>query len=117
MVFRRCHPVAGLLLTRPDDLEPGEREQLAGVRAGCPHIDTLACHIAAFAETMAGLTGGTALDPWLAAADAADLPELRSFANGIRSDKEAVLDALALPRSSGRVEGTVNKIKTVKRQM
>jgi transposase len=66
---------------------------------------------------MTGLTGGTALDPWLGAAVAADLPELRSFANGIRSDKEAVLDALTLPHSSGRVEGTVNKIKTVLRQM
>jgi len=40
---------------------------------------------------------------------AADLPELRSFANGIRSGKEAVLNALTLPRSSGRVEGTVNR--------
>jgi hypothetical protein len=39
---------------------------------------------------MTSLTGGTALDPWLAA-DAADLPELRSFANGIRSDKEEPL--------------------------
>ena len=49
---------------------------------------------------------------------AADLPELRSFANGIRSGKEAILNALTLPRSSGRVEGTVNrKITTVKRQM
>jgi hypothetical protein len=75
MVFRRCHPVADLLLTRPDHLEPGEREQLAGVRAGCPHFDALAWHINAVAETMTGLTGGAALDPWLAAAVAADLPE------------------------------------------
>jgi hypothetical protein len=44
---------------------------------------------------MTGLTGGTALDPWLAA----DLPGLRSFANGIRSGKEAVLNALTVPRS------------------
>jgi len=51
------------------------------------------------------------------AAAAADLPELRSFANGIRSGKEAILNALTLPRSSGRVEGTVSKIKTVKRRM
>jgi transposase len=47
----------------------------------------------------------------------ADLPEFCSFANGIRSGKEAVLNALTLPHSSGRVEGTVSKIKTVERQM
>lgn len=97
-------------------MELGEREQLAGVRAGGPHIVALACHIAAFAEMMTGLTGGTALDPWLAA-DAADLPELGSFASGIRSDKEAVRNALTLRHSSGRAGGAVNKIKTVKSQV
>jgi hypothetical protein len=30
---------------QPEHLEPGEREQLAGIRAGCPHIDALAGHI------------------------------------------------------------------------
>ncbi len=57
------------------------------------------------------------LDTWLAAVEADDQPELRSFATGIRKDKEAVINGLTLPYSSGRVEGTVNKIKTVKRQM
>ncbi|HXZ69350.1 MAG TPA: transposase, partial [Streptosporangiaceae bacterium] len=32
-------------------------------------------------------------------------------------DKEAVLNGLTLPCSSGRVEGIVNKVKAVKRQM
>ena len=66
---------------------------------------------------MTGLTGDRDLDNWLAAVEADDQPELRSFATGIRNDKEAVLNGLTLPYSSGRVEGTVNKIKTVKRQM
>ena len=106
------------LLTRPDHLEPGEQEQLAQIRARCPHIDALAGHITVFAEMMDGLTGATHLDPWLTAVEAAEgQPELRSFANGIRIDKEAVLNGLTLPYSSGRVEGTVNKVKAVKRQM
>jgi transposase len=66
---------------------------------------------------MTSRTGNTALDDWLAAVGADDQPELHSFATGIRQDKEAVLNGLTLPYSSGRVEGTVNKIKTVKRQM
>jgi transposase len=112
----KARQITRLLLTRPDHLEPDEREQLERIRAGCPHIDALAGHIAAFAEMMDGLTGAAHLDPWLAAVEAADgQPELRSFATGIRSDKEAVLNGLTLPRNSGRVEGIANK--AVKRQM
>ena len=114
----KARQITRLLLTRPDHLEPGEQEQLAAIRAGCPHIDALAGHITAFAEMMDGLTGTAHLDPWLAAVEAADgQPELRSFATGIRIDKEAVLNGLTLPCSSGRVEGIVNKVKAVKRQM
>ena len=114
----KARQITRLLLTRPDHLEAAEREQLARIRAGCPHIDALAGHIAAFAEMMDGLTGAAHLDPWLAAVEAADgQPELRSFASGIRGDKEAVLNGLTLPCNSGRVEGIVNKVKAVKRQM
>ena len=42
---------------------------------------------------------------------------LRSLATGIRNDQQAVTNGLTLPYSSGKVEGTVNKIKTIKRQM
>jgi transposase len=66
---------------------------------------------------MTGLTGSTGLDKWLAAVEADDQPELRSFATGIRNDTGAVINGLTLPYSSGRVEGTVNKIKMIKRQM
>lgn len=44
-------------------------------------------------------------------------PALRSFANGLRNDLDAVTAGLTLPYSSGAVEGTVNRIKTIKRQM
>jgi transposase len=113
----KTRQITRLLLTRPDRLDAGEREQLAGIRAQCPHLDSLAGHVTAFAEMMASLTGSSSLDPWLAAVEADDQPELRSFAAGIRNDKEAVLNGLTLPYSSGRVEGTVNKIKMIKRQM
>jgi transposase len=113
----KTRQITRLLLTRPDHLDADEQEQLAGIRAQCPHLDALAGHVTAFAEMMAGLTGSSALDDWLAAVEADDQPELHSFAAGIRNDKEAVVNGLTLPYSSGRVEGTVNKIKTVKRQM
>jgi hypothetical protein len=105
------------LLTRPDHLQPGQQAQLAGIRARCPHLDSLASHGSAFAEMMANLTGAADLDAWLAAVEAGDQPELHSFATSIRNDKEAVTNRLTLPGNSGRVEGTVNKAKIIKRQL
>ena len=113
----RTRQITKLLLTRPDHLDADEQEQLAGIRAQRPRLDALARHVTAFAERMTDRTGSTALDDWLAAVEAGDQPGLHSFATGIRQDKEAALNGLSLPYSSGRAEGTVNKIKTVKRQM
>ena len=42
---------------------------------------------------------------------------LRSFAAGIRNDQQAVINGLTLAWNSGKAEGTVNKIKMIKRQM
>jgi transposase len=42
---------------------------------------------------------------WLTRVEAGGQPELRSFANGIRRDQQAVTAGLTLPNSSGAVEG------------
>ncbi|MCT9003738.1 transposase [Streptomyces rhizosphaerihabitans] len=60
---------------------------------------------------------GHHLTEWLTAAHATDLPELQLFVVGIRSDLGAVTAGLTLPFSSGAVEGQVNRIKMLKRQM
>jgi transposase len=39
-----------------------------------------------------------------------------SLANGIQVDRVAVINGLTLPWSTGRVEGTVTKVKLIKRQ-
>jgi transposase len=114
----KTRQVTRWLLTRPDHLQPGEQAQLNLIRASCPHIDTLARHVASFAEMMTGRTGSRDLETWLTAVEADDgQPDLRSFAAGIRNDQQAVANGLTLPYSSGKVEGTVNKIKMLKRQM
>ena len=106
------------LLSNPEHLKPGEQAQLSAIRASCPHIGALAGHVASFAEMMTSRTGDRDLEAWLAAVEADDgQPELHSFATGIRNDQQAVTNGLTLPYSSGKVEGTVNKIKMLKRQM
>jgi transposase len=99
------------LLTRPDHLQADEQAQLAAIRARCPHIDALAGHVTAFAEMMTARTGSRDLEAWLTAAEADDQAGLRSLATGIRNDQQAVTNGLTLHWNSGRVEGTVNKIK------
>ena len=105
------------LLSRPDNLDDDERAQLADLQGRCPHLDALAAHVRSFAEMMTHRQGEHELEGWLTAAEASDLPELRSFANGIRRDQQAVTAGLTLPYSSAAVEGNVTKIKMLKRQM
>ena len=105
------------LLTRPDHLQAGEQAQLDAIRARCPHIGALAGHVTAFAEMMTARTGSRDLEAWLAVVEADDRSGLRSLAIGIRNDQQAVTNGLTLHWNSGKVEGTVNKIKMIKRQM
>ncbi|WP_232384415.1 transposase [Actinomadura violacea] len=60
-------------------------------------------------------TGGKNLDDWADRAVAGPVRELRGFAAGLRRDWDAVKAWLTL--SSGPVEGNVNRIKMIKRQM
>jgi transposase len=60
---------------------------------------------------------GRHLEEWMAAVCADGLPDLHSFVTGLRRDFDAVTAGLTLPHSSGKVEGHVNRIKMIKRQM
>ena len=68
----KTRQVTRWLLTRPDHLQPEEQAQLNAIRASCPHIDTLAGHVASFAEMMTGRTGNRDLEAWLTAVEADD---------------------------------------------
>jgi transposase len=54
------------------------------------------------------------LDDWLAAARST---ELASFAQGLERDGDAVRAALVEPWSTSPVEGQINRLKMLKRQM
>ena len=56
-------------------------------------------------------------DQWLERARNCVVPELRRFATGLRADLDAVRAAFSSPWSSGQVEGHVNRLKFLKRQM
>ena len=108
--------VTSWILRRPDSLTLDEQARLQQVLTQCPQLDAAATHVAAFAEMMCGRHGDR-LDDWLTAVEADTLVPLQRFASGLRRDYDAVRAGLTLEHSSGRVEGTVNKIKMIKRQM
>jgi transposase len=62
-------------------------------------------------------TGTERLAAWLDAVQADDLPALHSLVASLRRDRAAVTNGLSSDYSSGQVEGTVNRIKMIKRQM
>ncbi len=112
----KARDVASWILADPDHLDDEKTAKLTQIRDRCPHLDALAGHVTEFAKILTGLDGSR-LDGWLAAVEADDQPDLHSFARGIRHDHDAVLNGLTLPWSSGVVEGNVNRIKMIKRQM
>ena len=60
---------------------------------------------------------GEHLEAWASRAEASPVSELRGLAKGLRRDWAAVTAGLTVSDSSGAVEGHVNRIKMLKRQM
>ncbi|MFJ6793936.1 ISL3 family transposase [Streptomyces sp. NPDC091268] len=85
-------------------------------RADRPEIDALTRHVRSFA-TMLTERQGERLPDWLEAVRQDDLPSLHTLAAGIDRDRDAVIAGLTLPWNSGVVQGHVNRIKMLKRQM
>ena len=108
--------ISALLLRDPDSLDIDDQSRRTSVRNACPELDRLADHVTRFAVMVTALRGDR-LDDWLTAVDTDGQPELRSFAAGIRRDYDAVRNGLTLRHDSGPVEGHVNRIKMIKRQM
>jgi len=59
---------------------------------------------------------GEHLDVWLQQVEQRGVSELRSFAQGLQKDYDAVKAGLTLPWSQGPVEGHVHRLKLLKRQ-
>ncbi len=108
--------VAGWILRRPDTLAEGEQLQLKSVRTHCPELDALTRRVRSFAAMLTERQGER-LPDWLDAVRQDDLPSLHTLAAGIDRDRDAVIAGLTLPWNSGVVEGHVNRIKMLKRQM
>lgn len=57
------------------------------------------------------------MDEWFTAVEGSSVVEFKNFAKGIRRDEAAVRAAMKTEWSNGQVEGQVNRLKLLKRQM
>jgi transposase len=106
----------GLVLRPSARATAQDHHQLAQLTTQAPEL----AEAVALAQDFASLVRQhqpTQLDPWLARATTSTLPPFRRFARGLQADYAAVQAAVALPWSQGPIEGQINRLKMLKRQM
>lgn len=106
-----------MLMKPTDELKSDERmfrEQLLADDPAWRDIETLS---KAFIQLVHDRREAD-LDAWIELATAKDVAnDLSRFARGLTTDLPAIRAALSLPWSNGQVEGQINRLKLVKRQM
>ncbi|SDT83372.1 Transposase [Streptomyces sp. TLI_053] len=93
-----------------------EQDRLLDVRIACPDIARAYDLARCFHDLMTNCLG-TLLHDWIRQAEEDAPAPVRSFAGFLRQDLAAVTAGLTLEWSSGKVEGNVNRVKTLKRAM
>ena len=104
---------ARLLTSELAKLSKEDRRFVTALRVRSTTIATAADLIGRFTSMVKDKTPAV-LDSWLQEAEAS---ALATFAAGLRRDEDAVRAALSEPWSNGQVEGQVNRLKVVKREM
>jgi len=108
--------ITSWIMTHPDRLDPADADHLRRIRRKDSDLDRLTRHVRRFATMMTELSGQD-LEQWISDVEHDPLAPVASFARNLRRDQDAVHAGLTLPHSSGVVEGNVNRIKMIKRQM
>ena len=99
------------------DLDDQDRTLVEALFGRCPEVAAAAVLAHDFA-TMVRQLQGDLLDSWIQRAwDRAIPRELRRFATSLKSYYEAVKTALTTRWSNAQLEGQVNRLKLIKRQM
>jgi transposase len=101
---------------RAENRKPAEQARLDAIRTGSDELAATLDLADGFADLIRKQSSET-LSEWLARGEACSDPDLRRFAEGIRRDESAVNAAVTMRWSNGPVEGHVNRLKTIKRQM
>ena len=108
-------PLAWLLVRDPGGLDDDDLALLGRLQAACPPAAAAYPLFQAITRIIKE-QAHEQLDAWLDAAAASGLPDLVTFAEGLRRDRTELLAALTLRWSTGQVEGHITRLKLIKRQ-
>jgi hypothetical protein len=121
--------IAATLLTTPrPELTAGNAQIVDALKAGCPGYAVMRSLMLGFRAllkqssaptlpTRAPVRTVTALHHWMARARATGIALIQNFESQLQRDILAVEAAVTERWSNGPVEGQVNRLKTIKRQM
>jgi transposase len=107
---------AWLVLRRPERRDADGTERLARLRGQDPGLAEAVDLAREFTGLLRAREPGR-LAAWLTRARNGALPAFRGFAKRLGADEAAVRAAVTLPWSTGQVEGQINRLKMLKRQM
>ena len=106
-----------MLLNKPFETLDKEKQNFLRVfYKHCPQANIASQLVRKFKE-MTDKLRRKKLDKWIKSAKDSNIPALRNFAKGLLQDYNAVKAAVSLKWSNGQVEGQVNRLKNIKRQM
>jgi transposase len=105
-----------MLLKEEKELKEDELGFIDQLMRLCPEVKK-ARELAQRFQKMIKQREADELDYWIEAATASQVKELEGFAEGLKKDREAVRGSLEYEWSNGQVEGQVNRLKLIKRQM
>jgi transposase len=105
-----------LVLGRAEQRTETEAQQLTQLHAQQPEVGEAIDLAQDFAQLVRQRQPAS-LDPWLQRAASSPLEALRRFAQGLYEDYDAVKAGVTVPWSNGPVEGHINRLKMLKRQM
>ena len=104
-----------LALRKPETRSALDQQQLFLLQQAHPQVRT-ACELAQGFVQMIRERNASALESWLKEALESGVPELRTFAKGIKRDQDSIQAALTHEWSQGQVEAQVHRLKLLKRQ-
>ena len=105
------------LLYKPlEDVKGITGEQLKKITERFPAVSSLLDCVIGFKDALFSKKPEE-LETWMNKTEKLHVPELDAFLNGLRLDMTAVKNAIALDYNNGLAEGSVNKIKVIKRVM
>jgi transposase len=107
---------AWLVLRRLETRDPDEEQQLAQLTAQQAEIAEAVTLARDFTDLLR-TRQPECLDGWLARVRTSAVSALRRFAQGLHDDYAAVKAGVTVPWSNGPVEGHINRLKLLKRQM